>query len=257
MNIGNVGPDITREHPEYAAKRAMWRQYRDLYAGGEQFIASASQYLVRRQKEPGDVYLERLSRSFYENYVGSIVDWYTATLFRREPVLNFEGNSERSKKFFSLFTEDCDLKGSNLTEFFRRQFVEALVCGKSYVLVDFPRLSQPVGTRAEEDERGASRAYLVGYAADELINWSYDEHGQYQWVVLRTQSLRKEKLEDANWVKQTRWVYYDKESYRVYEQAEETANRASVEVVAEGHHGMAKQLRVPLVELRVSKGCGC
>ena len=86
MNIGNVGPDITHEHPEYAAKRAMWRQYRDLYAGGEQFIASADQYLVRRQKEPGDVYLERLSRSFYENYVGSIVDWYTATLFRREPV---------------------------------------------------------------------------------------------------------------------------------------------------------------------------
>ena len=200
MNIGNVGPDITREHPEYAAKRTMWRQYRDLYAGGEQFIASANQYLVRRQKEPGDVYLERLSRSFYENYVGSIVDWYTATLFRREPVLSFEGNSDRSKKFFSLFTEDCDLKGTNLTEFFRKQFVEALVCGKSYVLVDFPRLSQPVGTRAEEDERGASRGYLVGYAADELINWSYDEYGQYQWVVLRTQSLRKEKLEDAGWV---------------------------------------------------------
>ncbi|MGB6946937.1 MAG: hypothetical protein WBE37_31360 [Bryobacteraceae bacterium] len=254
MNIGNVGPDITREHPEYAAKRAMWRQYRDLYAGGEQFIASANQYLVRRQKEPGDVYLERLSRSFYENYVGSIVDWYTATLFRREPVLSFEGNSEHSKKFFSLFTEDCDLKGTNLTEFFRRQFVEALVCGKSYVLVDFPRLSQPVGTRAEEDERGASRAYLVGYAADELINWSYDEHGQYQWVVLRTQSLRKEKLEDAGWVKQTRWVYYDKGSYRIYEQVEDGANRGSVEVVAEGPHGLAKQARVPLVELRVLEG---
>ncbi len=56
MNIGNVGPDITHEHPEYAAKRAMWRQYRDLYAGGEQFITRADQYLVRRQKEPGDVY---------------------------------------------------------------------------------------------------------------------------------------------------------------------------------------------------------
>ena len=91
MNIGNGGPDITHEHPEYAAKRAMWRQYRDLYAGGAQFIASADQYLVRRQKEPGDVFVERLSRSFYENYVGSIVDWYTATLFRREPGSEFRG----------------------------------------------------------------------------------------------------------------------------------------------------------------------
>jgi hypothetical protein len=254
MNIGNVGPNITQEHPEYAAKRAMWRQYRDLYAGGEQFISRADQYLVRRQKEPGDVYVERLSRSFYENYVGSIVDWYTATLFRREPVLSFEGNSERSKNFFSVFAEDCDLKGTNLTEFFRRQFVEALIGGKSYVLIDFPRLSEPVGTRAEEDERGASRAYLVSYSADELINWSHDDRGQYQWVVLRTQSLRKDKLEDAAWLKQTRWVYYDKEKYRIYEQAEEGGRQGRVEVVAEGRHGLAKQARVPLVELHVSEG---
>ena len=35
---------------------------------------------------------ERLTRVFYENYVGSIVDWYAATLFRREPVLTFEGD---------------------------------------------------------------------------------------------------------------------------------------------------------------------
>jgi hypothetical protein len=254
MNIGNVGPDITHEHPEYAAKRAMWRKYRDLYAGGEQFIRSADQYLVRRQKEPGDVYVERLSRSFYENYVGSIVDWYTATLFRREPILNFEGTSDRSKKFFSVFAEDCDLKGTNLSEFFRRQFVEALVSGKSYVLIDFPRLNELVGTRGEEDERGASRAYLVSYAADELINWSYDDHGQYQWVVLRTQSLRKDKLEDPGWWKETRWVYYDKEKYRIYEQVEEGVKQGRVEIVAEGRHGLTKQARVPLVELRVSEG---
>jgi hypothetical protein len=254
MNIGNSGPDIAREHPEYAAKRSMWRQYRDLYAGGAQFIGKADQYLVRRQKEPGDVYVERLSRSFYENYVGSIVDWYTATLFRREPVLNFEGNSEGSKKFFGVFADDCDLKGTNLSEFFRRQFVEALVSGKSYALIDFPRLNQPVGTRAEEDERGASRAYLVSYAADELINWSYDDHGHYQWVVLRTESLRKDKLEDAAWWKQTRWVYYDKEKYRIYEQVEEGSKQGSVEVVAEGRHGLAKLARVPLVELGVSDG---
>ena len=139
MNKASSSFDINHEHPEYAAKRAMWRQYRDLYAGGEQFISNADRYLVRRQKEPGDVYAERLSRSFYENYIGSIVDWYTATLFRREPVLAFEGTNERAKKFFGEFIEDCDLKGTSLAEFFRRQFIEALVCGKSFILVFFSR----------------------------------------------------------------------------------------------------------------------
>src|SRR5277367_1104190 len=248
------GFDINQEHPEYTARRRVWHQYRDLYTGGEQFKEHADRYLVRRQKEPLDVYAERLSRSFYENYVGSIVDWYTATLFRREPVLTFEGNNERAKQFFGQFIDDCDLKGASVSEFFRRQFVEALICGKSYVLIDFPRLTKPAGTRAEEDERGASRAYLVGYSADELINWSYDEHGHYQWVVLRTESLRKEKIEDAAWAKHIRWVYYDKENYKIYEQVDQGVERGRVAVTSEGRHGLAKQGRVPLIELRVSEG---
>ena len=254
MNTSNSSFDINHEHPEYSPKRAMWSRYRDLYVGGEQFIANADRYLVRRQKEPGDVYAERLSRSFYENYVGSIIDWYTATLFRREPVLAFEGKNERARKFFSSFIEDCDLKGTNLAEFFRKQFIEALICGKSYVLVDFPRVNRPAGTRAEEDERGASRAYLVGYSADELINWSHDDRGHYEWVVLRTRSLRKNKIEDSAWAKQTRWVYYDKEDYRIYELSDEGIDRGRAELIAEGRHGLAKQSRVPLMELRVTEG---
>jgi hypothetical protein len=254
MNKSSAIFDIDHEHPDFAIKRAMWRQYRDLYAGGEQFKMNADRYLVRRQKEPGDVYAERLSRSFYENYIGSIVDWYTATLFRREPILAFDGKNERAKSFFSEFTDDCDLKGTSLTEFFRKQFIDSLVSGKSFILIDFPRIGHPAETRAEEDEQGASRAYLVSYAADELINWSYDDHGHYQWVVLRTESLKKAKIEDPVWVKLTRWVYYDKENYRIYEQSEHGTNKDPIEIVSEGRHGLAKQARVPLVELRVSEG---
>ena len=83
--------DIDREHPDYTAKKAAWVQYRHLYAGGEQLRLHAPHYLVRRQREPGDVYAERLIRVFYKNYIGSIVDWYAATLFRCEPVIMFDG----------------------------------------------------------------------------------------------------------------------------------------------------------------------
>src|SRR5581483_7660966 len=71
--------NINREHPELAKRRVMWRQYQDLYVGGERFRGNASEYLVRRQREPHEVYRERLSRVFYENYAGSIIDWYAAT----------------------------------------------------------------------------------------------------------------------------------------------------------------------------------
>ena len=48
--------NINREHPEYVARKAMWKQYQDLYAGGEQLRLNASEYLVRRHKEPDEVY---------------------------------------------------------------------------------------------------------------------------------------------------------------------------------------------------------
>src|SRR5581483_2435388 len=90
---------IEQEHPDYSSKARMWRRYRDLYAGGEEFRKNAAEYLVRRHKEPLEVYQERLSRVFYENYLGSIVDWYMATLVRKEPVLELEGASDSARNF--------------------------------------------------------------------------------------------------------------------------------------------------------------
>src|SRR5580692_8946777 len=125
---------IEQEHPDYTAKAGTWRRYRDLYAGGEQFRQNAAEYLVRRQKEGLDVYSERLGRVFYENYLGSIIDWYTATLVRREPVLDFAGSDDNGREFFERFTDNCDLRGTSLTQFFKQQMTETLVCGKSYIV---------------------------------------------------------------------------------------------------------------------------
>src|SRR5579871_5221320 len=130
---------IDREHPEYVARKAMWRQYKDLYAGGERLRANASEYLVRRHKEPGQVYQERLGRVFYENYIGSIIDWFAATLVRRAPSVTIEGGSPGSRGFYNILAHDCDLKGTNLSEYFRQRFVQTLVSGASYIAVDFPR----------------------------------------------------------------------------------------------------------------------
>jgi len=246
--------DINREHPDYIARKVTWRRYRDLYLGGEHFRLNVQNYLVRRQREPGDVYMERLLRVFYQNYVGSIVDWYAATLFQQEPVLTFDGQDEAAKKFFAQFVEDSDRKQTQLNDFFRRVFIEGLITGGGYVLVDFPRVSMPAGTRGEEDAVGASRAYLVDYAADDVINWSLDELGNYEWVVLRTSLLKKDRVEDDEWRVETRWSYYDKRTFRVYVSTEGMGSPSSARLVDEGTHGLAKLGQVPLFRLRIPEG---
>ncbi len=246
---------IEQEHPDYSAKARMWRRYRHLYAGGEQFREHASEYLVRRQKEPLEVYQERLIRVFYENYLGSIVDWYTATLVRREPVIDLTGPNEQGKEFFAKLVDNCDLRGTTLTQFFKQQMTEALVCGKSCIVVDFPCTGDEALTRADEDATGRSRAYLVGYNAEELINWSYDTQGELEWVVIRTSWLKQDSVKTLGWKKETRWIYYDRERFEIYERREGDRPEDSVVVlVDEGAHGFAGIHKVPVFEMRVSEG---
>ena len=80
----------------------------------------------------------------------------------------------------------------------------------------FRESAKQAGTRAEEDATGASRAYLVDYAADDLINWSLDEQGNFEWVVIRTADAQEGRVEDAEWRTETRWSYYDKQKFRIY-----------------------------------------
>lgn len=253
LNIGS-SHFITREHPEYVSERLNRSMYRDLYEGGERFKGNASTYLVRRHKEPNDIYFERLCRVFYQNYAGSIIDWYTATLFRREPVIQFEGANDAGKAFFGDFIQDCNRRGTKLFEFFRGQITESLVYGKSYIAVDFPAAAGTAYSRAQEDEAGLSRAYLVNYSANDVINWSYDESGNLDWIVIRTSAQKQSSVQDSHWKTHTRWIYYDRENFELYTSETSSGMFGTPQLVASGPHALSRQKRVPVFELRVSEG---
>jgi len=57
--------------------------------------------------------------------------------FRREPRLMFDGKNERAKKFSESYRRLRPQRALVWLSSFVKQFVEALVCGKSYILVDF------------------------------------------------------------------------------------------------------------------------
>jgi hypothetical protein len=122
------------------------------------------------------------------------------------------------------------------------------------MLVDFPRTTTPASSRAEEERLGASRAYLVECPVEDLINWSVDERGNYDWIVLRETLQRKQRVDIGEWTKETRWLYYDRERFRVYRRVVGGTQGGEPELVAEGRHALAKQSRVPLFELNFSEG---
>lgn len=255
---------LNREHPEYRDRKEMWQRYWDFYVGGEQLRRNASHYMVRRQKEPNDVYAERLSRVFYENYLGSCIDWYAAALFRSSPEMSFRSKVSRAEDFYTGFLADSDCRGNSLVSNVQRAFIDTLVFREGYVLIDFPRMGRRMTTQAEEDAVGKSRAYLVRYSPQQLINWRLDSHGEFEWIVLRTQSTYQEKLEDAEAITEQRWLYFDRENFKTYSRKKRgsetpsgnlrTAAGDGVELVAEGRHGLAGLRRVPLVKMSVTEG---
>lgn len=246
--------EIDREHHDFKRQKQVWRMYRDLYAGGHDFKVRAGEYLLRRQKEALDVYGERLQRVFYENYIGSIVDWYASTLFRREPTVQFEGGLASGQLFLTGFVDDCDRRGTALANFFRYCFTDALIAGRSHILIDFPRTASAATNRAEEDATGLSRAYLVRYQAEELINWSTDEFGDYDWVVLRQSMRRQPRVDSAETVEETYWYYYDRSEYRTYKRTEGGKEPEPIRLISQGAHALVLQQRVPVITFRVSDG---
>ncbi len=235
----------------------MWRRYWDFYAGGEQLRRNAALYLVRRQKEPSDVYAERLSRVFYENYLGSCVDWYAAALFRSRPALQFRTPDPAARDFYASFVEDADRRRTGLFEMVRKTFIETLIFGESFLRIDFPRAEGEAGSRAEEDELGRSRAYLAHCSPLDLTNWKHDANGELEWAVLRTQHEYQESLESPATVNETRWTCYDRETYRIYVLRNGeggAAQQRSPELIAEGRHALAGEKRVPLIRMEASEG---
>ncbi len=89
--------------------------------------------------------------------------------------------------------------------------MDALVAGRSHILIDFPRGSLVPANRAEEDAAGLSRAYLVRYQAEELINWSVDECGRVRVGCVAAENAQTAtRVDSPEIVDETYWHYYDK-----------------------------------------------
>jgi hypothetical protein len=132
--------------------------------------------------------------------------------------------------------------------------VDALITGRSHILVDFPRAGKAPANRAEEDATGLSRAYLVRYQAEDLINWSLDERGEYEWIVLRQSVVRQPSVDSPDMIKETHWRYFDRESYRTYKRVEQENQQAEIILTGHGLHAFVRQKRVPMLTMQMSEG---
>ena len=83
--------------------------------------------------------------------------------------------------------------------------------------------------------------------------WSRDEHGNFDWVVLRTNQWTQETT-DSEALIETHWIFLDKQRFQKYKKNNTAESNSPPQMVEEGLHALSKLNRVPLFDLRVSDG---
>lgn len=149
---------------------ARWELPRALMGGTPAMRLAGPRWLPRHPAESGRHYHARLQRTVLRNFFRRTVQTLTGKVFSR-PIVLGEDVPPRLRDLM----EDVDLTGRHLNIFARDVFADALVCGLSHVLVDYPR-AVPGQTLADERAAGA-RPYAVHIKAEQVAGWRIAEVG--------------------------------------------------------------------------------
>lgn len=225
----------------------------------------ASRFLMRRPKELLDIFHARQQGFTYTNIIGNGLGWYVAKLFKDTVDVDvlidgetIDLNESAEHEFYARFLEDCDRAGHSFTEVMKDGFRQLCVFRRSYVLID---LDPEVG-RADNAAAQRIEPYLCVFEPSSVINCERDAYGNLQWIVFRTTEDRTPFLGKPETV--TRWSYYDKEEFRIYEHSSSDERlpgdtEEMAVLTSSGRHALADyepyegapKGRVPVVDVEV------
>lgn len=227
---------LRRRHSEYDEDTLVL--YSDLVAGGAQFRKNVSRYLPQHDVEPNAIYQRRCAAAHYLGYCARIVNFFASWLFTCP--ITITSDPPETAPFWGEFKEDVDGEGTDLDDFLRARFAEALVSRRSFVRVEFPdpRGAQPSSV-SEFDALGLGRAVLVPVPARNVTHWKRDARGAWEWVLEYEKRCELLDLDAAAETVTETWTQW---------RADGTARRWQIEYPAERGKGPTENTAVPEID---------
>ena len=145
-------------HPDYDASLPGWLRARDVIAGEDAVKAGNIKYLPRLDSQSENEYLGYITRACFFNATSRTADGFLGLLFRRDPEVKMPDRHAGVGGALRVFTDDVDLMGTSLFTFCKAVVGEVLAVGRSGTLIDWQSDAE-------------SRAYVVRYAAEDILNW--------------------------------------------------------------------------------------
>lgn len=256
---------LDQKHSEYSLYCDAWSQFEVLSAQGVRLEMAAQNFLIKRPKELFDVYAERIRRFTAQPILANALGWYQSALFRRNPTIEIKGGDDW---YENEFLKNSDRIGTTYVDAYREAFKYLFLYQKAYILTDLPHPEVEPESYADQKAMGLE-PYIVTYSPRAVINWSNDNAGNLEWIVIRTEQEISEFLQAPT--VETLWYYFDRQNYSIYRSRQRPTNSSSsspviydatgrpagedaeADLIAEGQHALAKQNRVPVRRLQVSE----
>lgn len=160
--------ELTLEDPsaKYKAMRERWLPAHTLWGGTKAMREAGEKYLPRMALEDQLDWEKRRDRSFLYNQFKRAVVSLAGKVFSKPIILKDDVQQDVKD-----LCENIDNNGANLDVFSKRVFVDGLIHGISYIMVDNIDFDDTEGaTLANVDEAGI-RPYFVHVKCENLIGW--------------------------------------------------------------------------------------
>lgn len=187
----------------------LWKKLKLLYEGGFAIQEQAHLFLDRVPGEQEKYYKWRCKTTAYLNHMSRVIGHLIGGLFgvplKVGPAAKDNAKPSKPSKpgapppavaviaptpktpddaFYKKFSLDCDLKGTDFSQFMRDRLVHALIQKRSLIGIDMPVGVAGAANRAQEEAQGAGRAWLYELPLEAMLDWECDDKGRYQWCKL-------------------------------------------------------------------------
>lgn len=224
---------IKRRHPEYE-RSEHWKFLEETYEGGREWF---KENVFRYIKEGDEEYANRVERCYRFNHSREVVDLINKYLFKQHVARN-EDAPESVKAFWKRTTKG----GLSIRDLSRQVSKMTSMVGRIGIVVDTTAPSGVVLSKADEKASGIrTYAYVVG--PEQLLDYSYDENGALNWVLIKECARDDKNPFDSSGIEIDQFRLWTKTSWHLYE--EQTVGRKKIVIaVDEGTHDLGE---VPVI----------
>jgi len=205
-----------RTHPLYNKYLNEWDFYIESALGGKDYYENEDNLFSHRLEDQAGDYDDRLERVYYLNFCNLVCSVYADYIFK-------EKIRRPPDKALDEFRVNVDGRGTDMNTFMNQVSWLSSVYGQIHVIVDAPYaedINVPLHIYKKNKER--FNPYAVIVAPQDLRDWSVDEFGNLNWVLIRTEGYsdinpNKPRKDDTTYrlIARDYWEVYDSEGTRI------------------------------------------